>query len=311
MSEANDGTLLAVNKIRAYITAHMQEPITASDIAKASGYSQYHAARLFKEATGLSPFEYIRRERLILSAHVLRYIKPKVLDIALDFVFSSHEGFTRAFSNAFGITPKKYANHPVPVGWMIPYRYLDRQKSKSEEMIMKEQTAVIFTQIIERPARKLILRRSKQADDYFSYCEEVGCGENNASSPWDILCGIKEALYEPVGVWLPANMRPDGTGVYAHGVEVASDYTGQIPEGFDVIELAPCKLMVFQGEPYDDEHFEEAVSLCMERIDQFNPEVYGYQYAEELAPRMQLVPLGWRGYIEMRPIRSMTLENAS
>ena len=296
---------LAVKQMREFIHEHLQEAITASDIAKAAGYSQYHAARLFKEDTGLSPFEYIRRERLIQSAHALRSGKPKVLDIALDFVFSSHEGFTRAFSNAFGITPKRYASHPTPSDWMIPYRYLDRQKLKSEVSDMSQQTAVIFTQIVERPARKLILRRSKQANEYFAYCEEVGCGTPDAPAPWDILCSIKEALYEPVGVWLPENMRPAGTGVYAHGVEVPFDYAGEIPNGFDVIDLEPCKLLVFQGEPYDDEYYQEAVGNCMGCIGNFNPEVYGYQYADELAPRMQLAPMGWRGYIEMRPIKSM------
>lgn len=305
MSEVKNAMSLAVEKMQAYIAAHLQEPITAGDVAQASGYSQYHAARLFKEETGLSTFEYIRRERMVSSAHALRNGKPKVLDIALDFVFDSHEGFTRAFSNAFGITPKKYASFPAPNGWMIPYRYLDRQKSKLEGSDMQEKTAIIFTQIVERPARKLILRRSKAAAEYFAYCEEVGCGTPDAPAPWDILCGIREALYEPVGVWLPDNMRPAGTGIYAHGVEVAFDYMGEIPEGFEVIDLAPCKLLVFQGEPYDDELFQEAVGLCMERIGKFNPEVYGYEYAQELAPRMQLAPMGWRGYIEMRPIRSM------
>ena len=47
-------------KMQAYIKAHIQERITSADIAKAVGYSQYHAARLFKEETGLSHFEYIR-----------------------------------------------------------------------------------------------------------------------------------------------------------------------------------------------------------------------------------------------------------
>ena len=42
------------------------------DIARAAGYSQYHAARVFKGETGLSPFEYIRRERLTASARALR-----------------------------------------------------------------------------------------------------------------------------------------------------------------------------------------------------------------------------------------------
>ena len=294
----------AVARMRAYIDAHLRDVITAADVAKAAGYSQFHAARVFREATGLSPFEYIRKKRLTASAHALRDGRPKVLDVALDFVFSSHEGFTRAFTNGFGISPKKYAGCPPPDGWLIPYRYLNRSKIKREGLSM-EQAAVIFTQIVERPARKLILKRSRKADNYFSYCEEVGCGENNASAPWDVLCEIKEALYEPVGLWLPENMRPADTGIYAHGVEVPADYTAPIPEGFDVIDLAPCKLMVFQGEPYDDCDFETAVGLCMERIGKFNPEVYGYQYAPEAAPKMQLSPMGWRGYIELHPVKSM------
>lgn len=294
----------AVARMRAYIAAHLQEPVTASDVAKAAGYSQFHAARVFREETGLSPFEYIRKERLTASARALRSGSPRVLDVALDYVFSSHEGFTRAFTNGFGISPKRYAGYPPPQGWLIPLRYLDRSKTKQEETPM-EQTAVIFTQIVERPARKLILKRAKAADDYFAYAREVGCGEHNASAAWDTLTTIKEALYEPVGVWLPEGMRPAGTGIYAHGVEVPADYSGAIPEGFDVIDLKPCKLLVFQGEPYDDSHFEEAVGLCMERIGRFNPEVYGYRYAPDLAPKMQLAPMGWRGYIELYPVESI------
>ena len=295
----------AVENMEKYIHNHLHERMTAADLAKAAGYSQYHAARIFRAATGLSPFEYIRRERLTASARALRKGNQKVLDVALDYVFDSHEGFTRAFSNAFGISPKKFANRPTPEGWLIPYRYLDRNSSTMEDSIMKD-TAVIFTQIVERPARKLLLRRSQAANDYFAYATEIGCGKNNDSSDaWDVLTEIKEALYEPVGLWLPENMRPEGTGVYAQGVEVPSDYKGEIPENFEIIDLPPCKLIVFQGEPYDDGVFEEAVGLCMERIRSFNPQVYGYQYAPELTPRMQLEPQGWRGYIEMLPVRDL------
>ena len=145
-----------VIQMKAYVSEHLQDPITLNDIAKAVGYSKYHATRIFKEDTGLSLFEYIRRERLLASAHALRNRKGKVIDIALDFVFDSHEGFTRAFTNGFGITPKKFSSYPNPVGWKIPYRYLNRQM-KSEDLSMEQKTAVIFTQIMERPARKLIL----------------------------------------------------------------------------------------------------------------------------------------------------------
>jgi len=307
---------LVVSHIQAYIQANLQKPITASDIAKAAGYSQYHASRLFKEETGLSPFEYIRQERLVNAARTLRRDAesgnktepPKVLDVALDYVFDSHEGFTRAFANAFGITPKKYTSYPSPKGWQIPFHFLDRQKLRKlelEELKMKEKTAIVFVQIMERPARKLILRRSKNASDYFEYCDEFDCPEESPDAPWSILCNIKEALHEPVGLWLPENMRPAGTGIYAQGVEVPANYTGEIPKDFDVIDLAPCKLMVFQGEPYDDEQFGKAVGACMERIKEFNPEVYGYKYAYDIAPKMQFAPMGWRGYIEMHPVAAI------
>lgn len=296
---------LAVKRMKQFIAGNLHQPITASDVAKAAGYSQFHAARVFKAETGIAPFEFIRQQRLIASARALRSGKLKVLNVALDFVFDTHEGFTRAFTNGFGISPKKYATRPTPEGWLIPVSYLNRSNTNLEEWNMNK-TSVIFTQIVNRPLRKLILKRGIAADNYHDYCLEIGCGNHDASAAWDVLTEIKEALYEPVGVWLPENMHPVGTGIYAHGVEVPEDYQGTIPAGFDVIELPACQMMVFQGEPYDDEIFEEAVGLCMEQIKRFNPEVYGFEWAPELAPRMQLAPEGWRGYIEMLPVRKAT-----
>ncbi len=305
MERMNHEAACAAGRMKAYIDAHIREPITAKSLAEAAGYSQYHAARLFKRHFGQMPFEYIRERRLISAALALRSGGARVLDIALDFVFDSHEGFTRAFSNAFGIAPKRFASVKEPSGWLIPFRVLNRQKMESEEMTMIEKTAIIFTQIVERPARKLMLKRAKAAEDYFAYCEEFGCapGDTGASIPWETVSKIKEALHEPFGMWLPDNMRPAGTGVYAQGIEVPTDYAGIVPEGFELIDLAPCKLLVFQGEPYRDEDFGDAIGALWERIAKFNPEVYGYEYADELAPRMQLAPMGWRGYIEMRPIK--------
>jgi len=292
----------AVIRIMKYVDEHLHEPITANELAMAAGYSQYHIIRIFKRETGMSPFEYIRQKRLITSAFELRCGKLRIIDVALNYVFDSQEGFTRAFSNAFGISPNRFAKIPEPKGWLIPYRYLDRRKKRMEDLNMEQKTAVIFTQIMERPARKLILFRSKSAAEYYEYCEEVGGGTPENPAPWDILCGIKDALGEPMGVWLPESMRPAGTGIYAHAVEVAADYSGEIPSGFDVIDLPPCKYMIFQGEPYDDEKYDEAVGACMAILERFNPKVYGYSFDDEIAPRFQLAPMGWRGYIEGRPV---------
>lgn len=57
-----------------------------------------------------------------------------------------------------------------------------------------KQIKSIFVQVIERPARKVLLRRGRKATNYFSYCEEVGC------DVWAVLSSVKEAMYEPIGM---------------------------------------------------------------------------------------------------------------
>lgn len=166
-------------------------------------------------------------------------------------------------------------------------------------MIEEKTVQVIFVQVVERPARKLLLKRGIKAEDYYAYCQEVGC------EFWDVLCGIEEALYEPVGLWLPAHLVPAGTSRYVQGVELPLDYSGSVPEGCDLITLPPCKMMVFQGEPHDDAVFEDAIQEVWRHIDGFDPSLYGYRWAPEAAPRFQLAPMGYRGYIEARPVEAI------
>ena len=126
----------AADRMKAYIASHLLEPMTARDVARAAGYSPFYAARIFKAQTGLTPFEYIRAERLSGAAHSLRGGEGRVLDVALDFVFDSHEGFTRAFTKAFGISPKRFADVPRSDGWLIPYRgRLPMKKTEPYRMI--------------------------------------------------------------------------------------------------------------------------------------------------------------------------------
>jgi hypothetical protein len=69
------------------------------------------------------------------------------------------------------------------------------------------------------------------------------------------------------------------------------------------MELPACKLMVFQGPPYKDEDFEEAIVELWQVMKKYNPEFYGFKWAGEDGPRFQLAPQGERGYIEARPVR--------
>jgi hypothetical protein len=163
----------------------------------------------------------------------------------------------------------------------------------------KTNTNTVFVQVVERPARKLILKRGIKAEHYFEYCEEVGC------EIWDVLSGIEDALYEPIGMWLPANLRKPGTSVYAQGVEVPLDYAGEVPEGYELTRLPACKMMVFQGQSYEDEKFEQAIGDLWDVMKNYDPKLYGFAWADEDGPRFQLAPMGYRGYIEARPVRQL------
>ncbi len=292
----------AVQRMQSYIDAHLNSPITMYALAEEAGYSPWHAAKMFKELTGKTPFDYIRALRLSRAAVKLRDEEVKVVDVAFDFVFDSHEGFTRAFSRQFGVTPHDYSIKKSVIRLFIPsnvretYLALEKGEIKMAESL---KTSTIFVQVVDRPARKLILKRGIKAGDYYAYCEEVGC------DVWDVLTGIKQALYEPIGMWLPQNLVKPGTSIYAQGVEMPANYSGPVPEGYDLIDLPPCKMMIFQGQPYDDKDFEEAIGSLWETMKNYNPEIYGFKWADEDGPRFQLAPQGYRGYIEGRPVRPL------
>ncbi len=294
----------AVQRMQDYIKSHLTQAITLKQLSRQAGYSPFHSARMFKELTGRSPFEYMRLLRLTQAALMLRDERTRVLDVALDFVFDSHEGFTRAFSKEFGITPRRYQQSPKPIRLFLPSsvrEYHNYLKRGEREMENQQNSGFVFVQVIDRPARKVIVKRGKQAGEYFAYCEEVGC------DVWGILCSVKEALYEPIGMWLPRPFRPEGTSEYVQGVEVPADYSGEVPEGFELMDLPPCQMMVFQGPPYNDEVFYEAIGALGKAMENYKPELYGFSWADDDGPRFQLEPQGYRGYIEARPVRKIAL----
>lgn len=289
-----------VQKLQDYIERNIAYPITMKQLSNMAGYSPWYLARVFKEVTGKAPYEYIHSRRLTQAALVLRDQNKKVIDVALDFVFDSQEGFTRAFSREFGISPGRYKAKTPPIKLFLPYKAYDTyrafHKLNIENERKKDMAKAIFVQIIERPERKCLLKRGIKAQEYFEYCEEVGC------DVWSVLSSVKEALYEPIGMWLPKHLLPENTSKYVQGVELPMDYEKEIPEGYELIVLPPCSMMIFQGEPYNDEDFGYEIGEVWKHIETFQPEIYGYQWAPETAPRFQLAPMGYRGYIEARPV---------
>ena len=89
-----------------YIESHLADPLSLEEIAGVGGVSRFHLVRAFAAATGLSVMRYVRARRLSEAARALADGAPDILGVALDADYGSHEAFTRAFRDHFGVTPE-------------------------------------------------------------------------------------------------------------------------------------------------------------------------------------------------------------
>ena len=290
-----DERIDAVQRMKDYIENNLDKDISMADLSKAAGYSPWYSYRLFHSLLHMTPAVYIRRLRLSKSALRLRDEKVKIIDVAYDSGFESVDGYQRAFYKEFGCNPYEYSVNPMPIYLFKPYGVKYSKRKDSKEM---SEVKSVFVQIVEKPARKVIIKRGKTATEYFRYCEEVGC------DVWGLLCSMKSISGEPVCLWLPKHLIPEGTSQYVQGVEVALDFDGRIPAGFDIIELPKSKYMMFQGEPFEEENFGDAIGQVWEAIEKYNPQSIGYVW-DDSHPRIQLEPIGTRGYIELHPVKSI------
>lgn len=286
--------IMAVQRMQDYIENNLEQEITLSMLSKVSFFSPWHSYRLFREYLGLTPAEYIRKMRLSHSAMRLKKVKCSVTEAAYDCGFNSVDGYTRAFYKEFGYNPGEYVKDPIPITLFIPYGV--KFKELRKDIVDMDNLQKIFIQVIRKPQRKVIVKRGIHAEDYFEYCGEVSCDIWGMLMSMDSLCG------EPVCLWLPKAYQKPGTSVYVQGVEVDFDYSGKIPEGFDVISLPEAEYLVVQGEPFKEEDYAQAILSVQYSLEQYDPAIIGYEW-DSSNPRIQLEPRGERGYIELRAIK--------
>ncbi len=282
----------AVRLMQDYISKHIDEDISIDDLAKEVSFSTSYARKIFSKALGMTPAVYVRRLKLTESALRLRDEKCQILDVAYDMGFGSVDGYQRAFRREFGCNPKEYFTSPIPIWLFTPSLITDSERNVSNMSEIRN----VFIQVIEKPARKVIIKRGIKATEYFSYCEEVGC------DVWGLLKSIKSISGEPVCLWLPKELRKPVTNEYVQGVEVEADYAGPVPEGFEIIDLPSATYLLFRGEPFDDENYVAAINEIWDAEEKYNPEFIGFEW-DDKNPRIQLEPIGKRGYLELVPIK--------
>lgn len=97
--------LKLVQKTILEIESHLMEDISVSSICRKSYVSPFYLQRIFRNYTGESIGNYIRRRRLSLALEDLRANKESVLQIALKYGFGSSEAFSRSCKAVYGYSP--------------------------------------------------------------------------------------------------------------------------------------------------------------------------------------------------------------
>lgn len=90
-----------------HCAAHAERPISVGELAKASGFSQYHFVRQFRKNVGIPPSEYIREVRLSRARQLLHMSTASIKEIADTCGFVSAAHFSRTFRSRFGVAPSK------------------------------------------------------------------------------------------------------------------------------------------------------------------------------------------------------------
>src|SRR5262249_21321805 len=85
--------------------SHLNRAMSLDDIATMAGVSKFALTRAFLARTGHTVLAYARARRLSEAAKSLQKGAPRILDVALSVGYASHEAFSRAFRDHFGLTP--------------------------------------------------------------------------------------------------------------------------------------------------------------------------------------------------------------
>jgi len=99
-----------IQSVLVEIDRRITENIRADDLARAAGYSVYHFCRVFMALTGTPVMNYVTRRKLEYALYDLSRGR-RVIDVAMDYGFDTHTGFTKAFRKCYGCPPSVFHLH--------------------------------------------------------------------------------------------------------------------------------------------------------------------------------------------------------
>ncbi|KVD89839.1 AraC family transcriptional regulator [Burkholderia stagnalis] len=217
-----------VGKALWFIENELGDELTLDRISADCGMSRFGFSRLFSMNTGWPVMRYVRSRRLTRAARTLAQGAPDIFRVALDAGYGSHEAFTRAFRDLFGVTPDEVRAR----------RSLDGL-SLVEPLRVKEMKIVaLVPPRFEVSEKRLIAGMS----DRFTFATNEGI-----PALWQTFIPYIGSLPDQIDdVTYGVCCNPDADGSFEYVAGVAVTRRDRLPASFRCVEIEPRRYAVFE-----------------------------------------------------------------
>lgn len=270
-----------VDDIDESIKNHDDEALTLRSLARMLGYSEFHTTRKFKEISGMSLRDYLRYRKLAFALKEVRDSEKSLLNIAFEYGFSSHEAFTRAFKDAYGVAPSEFRKNPKPVVLRTKINPFDRYLLGLGEIGMVKSTGDVKVYFVTIPAHKFLHVKNYESNGYWDFWQKQSLVPGQ---DYETICGLLDSIKgkldddggsEPNaggGQVMAYISDPDGRlcdwgfpRTECHGARLPADYDGEVPPNMLMIDVPEAEYLVFEHGPFDYEQENRSVEEKVER----------------------------------------------
>lgn len=219
-----------------FIENNIKGDLTPEIIANKCGYSVFHFSRLFNINKGMPLMEYVKRRRLSLAAIDL-FKGGRIIDIALEYGFETHNGFSKAFKKEFGFTPTQYVKR--------------MENYFTGNSIGNYGGYIMNPIIVKKEAFKVAGYGIKTNIANINYTKDIASfwsnyeGENLESKMYEILNPPKHG---EIGLCVPQSDESDDT-IYLLGVMVNN--FNDVTDDMIAVEVPEATYAVFTTPPVD------------------------------------------------------------
>lgn len=271
---------IIVDEIDKCIKNYDSEVLTLEFLSKRLGYSEFYTTRKFREISGMSFRDYLRQRRLAFALKEIRDSDKNILNIALDYGFSSHEAFTRAFKETFGVTPSDYRKNPKPVVLRTKINPFDRYFLGLGEIGMVKSTDDIKIYFVTIPAHKFLHIKNYESNGYWNFWQKQN---QMQGQDYETICGLLDSVKGKLddnggsesnsgsGQIMAYINDPNGRlcdwgfpRTECYGVRLPFDYKGGVPPQMHIIDIPEAEYIVFEHGPFDYEQENRSVEEKIE-----------------------------------------------